>query len=203
VIVRGCLFGVLGVVAGLAVVTNVADIGTRHLATQKVEERIHQAVPQASGVHGRIRSWPFLEVGINGHIDEISARVDRVTVAPVVYTNLVIDLRGARVSIGNMVTSLRVNVTHIRRGTVSFTLANSYLQKAFPTVAPAQLRVAVDAKSRKLLLASTSGLPVVLPLPSTGLVPCIPGASPGPDGLTLGCSFTKVPAAFTTAAAAG
>ncbi len=197
-ILRGCLFGVLGVVAGLAVVADVADVGARHLATGKVEQRIHQVVPQATGIHGRIRSWPFLEVGINGHVDDISARVDRLTVGPVVYTNLMIDLHGARVSIGSMVTSLRLYVTRVQRGTVSFTLADSVLARVAPDVPPAQLQVSVDAKRRVLLVVGGAGAPVSVPLPGTTLVPCVPGVAPGPDGVTLGCSFTTVPGAFTS-----
>jgi hypothetical protein len=202
VILRGCLFGTLGVVVGLAVVGDVADIGARHLATSKVEQHIRQVVPHATGVHGRIRSFPFLDVGLNGHIGELGAHIDQLSVAPVTYSDLVIDLRGARVSIGSMVTSLRVNVTQITRGTVTFTLSADELHKAVPTVSPTQLRVSVDAVHRKLVLERPSGSPVTVSLPPTSLVPCIPGVAPGPDGLTLGCSFTAPPSAFTTASTA-
>jgi hypothetical protein len=198
VILRGCLVGALGVVTGLALVAGAADIGARHLATGKVEERIRQAVPQASGVHGRIRSWPFLAAGVNGRVSEIDARVDRLSVAPVVYTDLTVALHGARVSIANMVTSLRVDVTRIDRGTVSFTLADSYLDQVDPGVAAAARRVSVDAKRRALVVGGPTGLPVLVALPGPSLVPCVPGAAPGPAGVTLGCSFTTVPAAFTT-----
>jgi hypothetical protein len=198
VILRGCLIGALGVVAGLAVVGGAADVGARHLATGKVEQRIRQAVPQASGVHGRIRSWPFLAAGINGRVSEIDARVDRLAVKPVVYSDLTIALHGARVSISNMVTSLRVDVTRINRGTVSFALADSYLDKVAPGVATGARRVSVDAQRRELVVGGPGGLPVVVALPGPSLVPCVPGAALGPTGLILGCSFTTVPAAFTT-----
>ena len=197
-ILRGCLVGALGVVAGLAVVAGAADISARHLATGKVEQRIRQAVPQASGVHGRIRAWPFLTAAINGRVSEIDARVDRLSVSPVVYTDLTIALHGARVSISDMVTSLRVDVTRIDRGTVSFTLADSYLDRVAPGVAAASRRVSVDAKRRALVVGGPGSLPVVVALPGTSLVPCLPGASPGAAGVTLGCSFSTVPAAFTT-----
>jgi len=102
------------------------------------------------------------------------------------------------VSISDMVTSLRVDVTRIDRGTVSFTLADSYLDRVAPGVAAASRRLSVDAKRRVLVVGGPAGLPVVVALPATSLVPCLPGASPGPAGVTLGCSFTTVPAAFTT-----
>ena len=201
-ILRGCLFGVLGVVVGLGVVGDAADVGARHLATSKIEQHLSQVVPHASGVHGRIRSFPFLDVGLNGHITEIGARVDHLIAAPAVYSDLVIDLHGARVSIGNMVTSLRLNVTRIQRGTVTFTLTAADLQKLVPsTLSPSQVRVSVDAAHRTLVIALPSGASVRLPLPPASIVPCIPGVAPGPDGLTLGCSFTAVPTAFTTASA--
>ena len=194
---RGCLFGVLGVVVGLAAIGDAADIGTRHLATSKVEQRVRQVVPHVSGVHGRIESFPFLRVGLNGHIDEIGVHIDRLTAAPVVYSNVVVDLKGVRVSIGNMVT-LRVNVTEITSGTATFTLAPSDLAAAAPSVSATDATAAVDGLHRRLVLDGSSAHPVVLPLPPTSIVPCIPGVSAGPSGLTLGCSFTTVPAAFKT-----
>lgn len=197
-ILRGCLIGALGVVAGLAVVGGAADVGARHLATGKVEQRIRQAVPEASGVHGRIRSWPFLAAGVDGRVSEIDARVDRLKVAPVVYTDLRVALHGARVSISNMVTALRVDVTRIDRGTVSFTIGDSYLARVTPGVPAGARRVSVDATRRALLVGGPSGLPVVVALPGPSLVPCVPGAATGPTGVTLRCSFTTVPGAFAT-----
>jgi hypothetical protein len=199
VILRGCLFGALGVLAGFAVVGDVADVASRHLATSKVEQHIRQVVPHTAGVHGRIRSFPFLDVAVNGHIAELGARIDKLTVAPVVYTGLVIDLHGVRVSKSSMVTSLRVDVTHIRSGTVTFSLRFSDLQKAVPAVSPAQLRVSVDGTHRRLVLGRPSGSDVTLALPPTSIVPCLPGVAPGSDRLTLGCSFSAAPSAFTSA----
>jgi hypothetical protein len=199
VILRGCLFGALGVLAGFAVVADVADVASRHLATSKVEQHIRQVVPHTAGVHGRIRSFPFLDVAVNGHIAELGARIDQLTVAPVVYTGLVIDLHGVRVSKSSMVTSLRVDVTHIRSGTVTFSLRFSDLLKAVPAVSPAQLCVSVDGTHRRLVLGRPSGSDVTLALPPTSIVPCLPGVAPGSDRLTLGCSFSAAPSAFTSA----
>jgi hypothetical protein len=198
VILRGCLIGALGVVAGFAVVADVADVASRHLATSKVEQHIRQVVPHATGVHGRIRSFPFLDVAVNGHVGEIAARIDHLGVAPVVYTDVVIDLHGVRVAKSSMVTSLRVDVTRIQRGTVTFVLPSSDLQRAVPAVAPTQLRVSVDGLHRRLVLAPPTGSPVTVALPPTSVVPCVPGVAAGPDGLTLGCSFTVAPGAFTS-----
>src|SRR5579862_6388885 len=96
---RGCLFGLLGVAVGLAAVGEAADIGTRHLATSKIDQRISAAVPSSRGVHAWIHSFPFLQVAVNGHVDEVGARVASVTVHKVVFTDILVDLTGVRVSV--------------------------------------------------------------------------------------------------------
>ena len=65
--VRGCLVGLLGVVVGLGFIGEAADVTARHVATSKIESRIREAVPGASGVSVSIHSWPFLKVGVDGH----------------------------------------------------------------------------------------------------------------------------------------
>jgi FlaG/FlaF family flagellin (archaellin) len=194
VIVRGCLMGALGVVVGLAAVADAADIGARHLATHKVEQRIRQVVPHTAGVHGRIRSFPFLRAGVNGHVSDVSATIDHL--AP--YTDVSVDLHGAHVSIGTMVTALRIDVTQISQGAVTFHLTAADLQKAAPSAAPAPARVAVDGLHRVLVVTPQSGAAVVVALPPASVVPCVPTVQPVADGYTLACSFRTVPSAFRT-----
>jgi hypothetical protein len=195
VIVRGCLVGALGVVVGLALVADAGDVGARHLATGKVEQRIRQVVAHTSGVHGRIRSFPFLRVAVNGQVSEVGATIDQL--AP--FNDLTVDLRGARVSIGNMVTSLRVDVTRIAHGTATFRLSDAALQKAAPTVVPSGLRVAVDGLHRVLVVTTPTGHVVLVALPPASLVPCVPGMVAAADGYSFGCSFGTVPSAFQAA----
>jgi hypothetical protein len=194
VTVRGCLVGALGVVVGLAAVADAADIGARHLATGKVEQRIRQVVAHTSGVHGRIRSFPFLRAAVNGQVTEVSATIDQL--AP--FNDVTVDLHGARVSIGTLLTALGVDVTRVAHGTASFHLSDAALQQEAPTAPPAQVRVAVDGLHRVLVLTPPSGRAVVVALPPTSLVPCVPGVAPDAHGYAFGCSFATVPSAFRT-----
>jgi len=186
--------GVLGVVVGLAAVGDAADIGARHLATGKVEQRIRQVVPHTSGVHGRIRSFPFLGAVVNGHVGEVSATIDRLPP----YTDVTVALHGARVSIGTLVTALRVDVTHVDRGAVTFHLASSDLQKAVPSAVAPDVHVAVDGLHRALVVTPREGPAVVVALPPTSVVPCVPSVQQVTDGYALGCAFRTVPSAFRT-----
>src|SRR5579871_6100118 len=152
--------GALGVVVGLAAVADVGDIGARHLATRKVEQRIRQVVPHTAGVHGRIRSFPFLTAAVNGHVSEVSASIDHLPP----YTDVSVDLHEARVSIGTMVTALRIDVTRISSGEVTFHLTDADLEKAAPSAAPGG-RVAVDGLHRVLVVTPASGHAVAVALP--------------------------------------
>ena len=207
---RGCLFGVLGVVAGLALLGELADVGARHLATSKVEQRISQAVPRANGVHVRIRSFPFLKVAVDGRIDEIDAHVSRIEVSPVAYTDVAVELRGVQVSVSDMVTDARIDVTHIDRGTVSVTMTESALFRALAG-APAggsalgpvgsvldRAALSVDGQSRQLMVAIPGVAGVGLPLPGSAILPCTPALTRAPAAVTLSCTFHNVPAAFTS-----
>jgi hypothetical protein len=195
VIARGCLLGALGVVVGLTAVGEAADVGARHLATGKVEQRIRQVVAHTSGVHGRIRSFPFLRASVDGDVREVGATIDQL--AP--YSDVTVDLHGARVSIGNMVTSLRVDITSIARGTASFRLTHAALAKEAPTVASSDLRVAVDGLHRVLVVTPPSGHVVLVALPPASLVPCVPGVAAMTGWYEFGCSFGSVPSAFRAA----
>jgi hypothetical protein len=193
VILRGCLIGALGVLVGLAAVADAADVGTRHLATSKVEQRIRQVVAHTSGVHGQIRSFPFLTAAVNGHVTEVGATIDEL--AP--YSDVTVDLHGARLSVGTLVTALRVDVTRIAHGTASFHLTDAALQREAPAAAP-DVHVAVDGLHHALVLTPPTGHVVVVPLPPTSIVPCVPAVTATPDGYTFACSFATVPTAFRT-----
>lgn len=210
---RGCLLGLLGVLVGLAVVAAVVDVGARHYATSRVEQRISTAVPGAQGVSAHIHSWPFLKVGVGGHIDEIGARLTRVVVRPVVFTDLHIDLRGVRVATTSLVSEGKLQVTHIDGGTIQVSLTAADLAAALglpagilaaaglaggTAVADAIGRVAsVDADRRQLVVSIPGVRRFTLPLPGPDLVPCIPRVTAVTTGLSLSCTFTRVPAALT------
>jgi hypothetical protein len=210
---RGCLVGLLGVVAGLALLGDLADVGTRHLATSKIEQRIGQSVPEASGVRARIRSWPFLKVAVDGHVDEIDAHVSKVLVKPLVFSDVGVELRGVRVSVADMVTDARVDVTHIARGTITLTVTEGDIERALVALVPGGVRppsaavstnvlshvvVSVDPVARRLVLAAPGFAKVSLALPGADLLPCIPAVAQAAASITLSCTFDHVPSAFTS-----
>ena len=208
---RGCAVGLLGVVAGLALLGELADVGARHLATSKVEQRIAQAVPEARGVRARIRSWPFLKVAVDGRVDEMGAHVTRIVERPVVFSDVDVDLRGVQISVSDMVTNARFRVTHIERGTVTLKVTEADLAQAVagaPVGGSAlgpigslltRAQVSVDARSRRLVVAVPGVTSVTLPLPGPAILPCTPAVAQRPSHVTLSCSFTQVPAAFSSA----
>ncbi len=201
-IAKGCLFAVLGVLAGLGAIGTAADLGARHLATSPIEQRIRQQVPEASGVHARILGWPFLKVAVNGHVDEIDVRVDRVTEHPLVFSDVAVVLRAVRISQGDLVTNARVDVTRIGTGTVSLTVTESALLQALglpalPAGAMALANFRVDGASRSLVVTA-AGHSAKLALPKPSILPCLPAVSEPAGALILSCTFTTVPSAFTS-----
>jgi hypothetical protein len=203
---------VLGVLAGLAVLGEAADVGARHYATSRIEQRVRQQVPGASGVRARIRSWPFLKVAVSGDVDEIGVTLDRVVVRPVAFTAVDVDLVGVRISVSDLLTASGIQVTGIRRGTVSLAVTEGDLERAIADVVPGtsgplganpllgRALVSVDAKQR-LLVVSPRGLPsFTLPLPGANILPCTPAVRESAAEVALSCTFTHVPAAFTSVA---
>lgn len=208
---RGCAVGLLGVLAGLAVLGGAADVGARHLATSKIEQRVRQRVPEASQVHARIRSWPFLKVAVDGDIDEVGVTATRVVERPLVFTDVDVELRGVRISVTDLLTSGNANVTGIRRGTVALTVSEPNLVQAIVAQVPAakallgslpvlgRVTVSVDAAHRTLLVGAPGVPSLTLPLPGTDILPCTPTVERLPDRIRLACTFNRVPAAFTSA----
>jgi hypothetical protein len=200
------------VVAGLALLGEVADVGARHLATSKVEQRIAQVVPEARGVRARIRSWPFLKVAVDGRVDEMGAHVTRIVERPLVFSDVDIDLRGVHISVSDMVTNARFRVTQIDRGTVTLTVTEGDLARAVAGVPVGgsalgplgslltHAQVSVDAHARRLVVAVPGVTSVTLPLPGPAILPCAPVVVQRPAEVTLSCSFSQVPAAFSSAA---
>jgi len=203
---RGCLVGLLGLVVGLGFVGEAADITARHVATSKIESRIRQAVPGASGVHVSISSWPFLKVAVDGHVDDISAHVSRVDEASLTFTDVVVELRGVRVSVTDLITDAHVDVTSIGSGDASLTITNANLARALrlpsgiaPTAAEvAAVVVSVDPARRELLVGVPHLAVVHLSLPSAAILPCVPLVARLPDAFSLSCAFDQVPTAFTS-----
>lgn len=202
----------LGVVAGLAVLGSAADVGARHVATSKIEQRVKQRVPEASQVRARIRSWPFLKVVGDGAVDEVGVTATRVVEKPLVFTDVAVDLRSVRISVTDLVTSGSVTVTRIGRGTVSLAVTEQSLEQAVLAreprarsvlgTAPLLGRVAlsVDAAHRQLVVTARGVGTLSLPLPGTSILPCTPAVAQTAGYVGLSCTFTRVPTALASLA---
>jgi hypothetical protein len=200
------------VVAGLLFA---GDVFARRYATGQLSDRISAAVPEASGVHARIRSFPFVgKVVWDGRVDEVGAHIDRLAAARgVVFTNLDVDLRGVVFDGNDFVTSHQVTITHIREGTVTVSVTAQALTDALGRsvrIAGGLVSVAVLAgplvqaglalPARQLVLRVAGSPLLAVPLPSVKVLPCAPQLTVGDGVLTLRCTFTGIPDAFVRVA---
>ena len=207
---RGCLLGLLGAVVGLALVAALIDAGARHYATSRIEARIRVAAPESRGVKARIHSWPFLQVAVNGHIDEIGAHVAQLVEKPLVFSDVDVVMRGVRVDQGRLASEGRLVVTHVDSGNVTLTVTASDLAiaagvpvavaGAASEVASARVRISVDAATRQLVLDVAGLKRFAFGLPGSNMLPCIPHVAMVGSAATLSCAFTRVPDALTALA---
>lgn len=207
---RGCLLGLFGAIVGLALVAVLVDAGARHYATSRVENRIRASAPESRGVTARIHSWPFLQVAVNGHISEIGAHVVRLVEKPLVFSDVDVDLRGVSIDQGTLGSQGRLVVTHIDSGNVTLTVTPSdlavaagvpvALSGAVTGAAPGHVKIAVDGAKRELVVDVSGVRRFAFALPGVNVVPCVPNVSVTGVGITLACTFTRVPDALTALA---
>lgn len=207
---RGCLLGLLGAIVGLALVAALVDAGARHYATSRVENRIRADAPESRGVRARIHSWPFLQVAVNGRIPEIGAHVVRLVEKPLVFSDVDVDLRGVRIDQGTLGSQGRLVVTHIDSGNVTLTVTPSDLAVAagIPVAlagavtgpVPGRVKIEVDGAKRQLVVDVAGVRRFAFGLPGVNMVPCIPNVTVTGAGITLACTFSRVPDALTALA---
>jgi hypothetical protein len=208
---KGCLRLVIGLAMGLALLGQVVDVIARRYATSKIEQRIQVVVPDAHGVHAHIRSWPFLKVLITGHVDEMGARIDRVTTStPLTFTNVTVELHGIRVEVQPLLTHGKVVVDRIASGTVSASINVTDLSRALGIpvtigsgaflVRGLPISMSVNGTSRRLSISAAGVTAASFPLPNADLLPCVPSVAFSRQVVTLSCTFNHVPAALTSLA---
>ena len=206
-LVKGCLFGMLGSLAGLVLVVLGVDVAARHYATARIESRVKSSVPAAQGVHARIHSFPFLKVVANGHIDEIGVHVNRLPEQPVTFTDVDVDVHTVRLPVGQLLTGGTVQITHLARGTITAWVTPADLTTALGvpisvdptgqlTAAGRPLVLVVDNKGHRLVVGVPGFHLVVLPLPSARLLPCPPQVAMVTGKVELSCTFTQIPPAL-------
>jgi hypothetical protein len=201
---RGCLVGLLGVLLALALLLDGSDILARHFATNKIAERIRAREPSAQGVSVHIRSFPFLKVVIDGHVDEVGARFARITVGPLAFIDVDVELHGLRVQRGSLFSQGEINVTGVRQGTVSATLTASALSQAVGvpvivtqsgvTVRGLNVTPTIQTSTRHLVIGGLQSFA----LPGPDVLPCLPVIGFSGQAITLSCTFTQVPSAFAS-----
>ena len=207
---RGCLRVVIIVVLGLGIVGDVGDVVARHWATSKIEQRIRAVAPDAQGVHAHIRSWPFVKVAVTGHVDEMGARIDQVTVQGLTFSNTDVEIHGLKVKQQQLVAHGKVVVEHISSGTVVTSITASSLSKVLGVpvtvgssgflVAGLPVTVSIRSSTRTVVITATGASATTVPLPALSLLPCTPTVAFAHQAATLSCSFTQVPSAFTSLA---
>jgi len=208
-LLRWWLFGSLGVLVALYLV---ADVAARRYATTQMEKRISAAVPEAQGVHGRIRSFPFLiKLVANGSVGEVGARLDRVVSGVLIFVDLDVDLRGVVLDKSELINHRKVRVTRIDRGTVTVDVTAADLSRALgrqvsidPSgvfvggAAAGAQRVAVSVGSGRQFVLTVGGAVVRATLPSDKVLPCLPGVQFAPGRVQLSCTFTEIPPALSS-----
>jgi hypothetical protein len=215
VAVLGCLGTLVPVVAVVAGLLVAGDIGARRYATGQLSDRVSAGVPDASGVHARIHSFPFVgRVLLGRSIDDVGVHIDRLTGRRgVVFSDLDVDLRGVTVDRHALVNQRKVKLARIKRGTVTFALTQQAISDALgrPTEVSSggvlvtglggrQVRGTVTvAPNRGLVLSIVPLPPLGVPLPTLRVLPCLPSVTLAAGRVDFSCTFTTVPAALVQA----
>lgn len=207
---RGCLLGLLGVVVGLALVGAVVDAGARHYATSRIEKRIVAVAPESRGVKARIHSSPFLQIALNGHIDEVGAHIAQLAEKPLRFSDVDVDVRGVQIDQGRLASEGKIVITHIDSGriTLAVTAADFSAAIGLPVslgdavigAASGRVKVSVASATRQLVIDVVGVHRFALQLPAPSVLPCVPVVMLAPDRLTLSCALTRVPDALTALA---
>ena len=204
---RGCITGIVILAVGLGGLGDVTDVVARHWTTSQIEKRIRATVPQAQGVHAHIRSFPFLKVLVNGHVDEMGGHIDHLTVARLTFDDIDVEIHGLRIKQGDLISNRKVVVTHIDTGTVSATLTAASLTQAFGvpvgvaanSLVASGVAVGVSVRSSRQVVITVAGIGArSFPLPDASLLPCLPSVAFAHQAMVLSCSFDHVPSAFTS-----
>jgi hypothetical protein len=204
----GMLVPALAVVAGLLVA---GDVAARRYATGQLSDRVSAAVPEASGVHARIRSFPFLgRILFNASISDVGVHIDRVAVAGgLAFSDLDVDLRTVVLDGDVLWNQRRVVLRRIGRGTVSVSVTDTDLSSVLGRAVTVQggaisvvllgrpVAASVQVSSARQLTVTIGRLPAyTVALPSAKVLPCHPKLTITTGRMVLGCAFTGIPPAF-------
>jgi hypothetical protein len=210
--VLGCLTTLIPIVVVIIGLLFAADVGARRYATSQLADRISSSVPEASGVHARIKSFPFVgRILTHGDISVVGAHVDRYQGKGLVFSDIDVELRGATLDKKALINDRQARLTHIDNGTVSVGVTQEALSTALGrtvTVTPGAVTVAFTGSSPvraqvglfgpNLVVRAGFLQPITVPLPTGKLLPCLPALTMGQGRIDMHCSFTQIPDAFRT-----
>jgi hypothetical protein len=193
----------LAVIAGLLVA---ADLTARSLTEGELVARVRAAVPEAGATSVDIRSFPFLpRLLASGHVPQIDAQVNDVTVRDLRFDFIAVELHGVHVDRDQLVGRRSVVLESVDRGKVRAEVAQQALTDVLGvpvTLEPGRASVRIAGVSLGAKLSITDGRLVVaglgIELPaldlSGPLLPCVADAQILDGRVALSCAFTEIPA---------
>ncbi len=191
----------------VALLLVVADVAARQASETQLENNILHDVRGATAASVRIDSVPFLgRLAISGHVPAVHATVDDVTVSPVRFSRINVDLRGVRIDRRRLVTDRVVDLQDVDRGMATGEITQADLRAALNDV-PVVLddgrigvviggvtaSVSVSIEDNVLRLTAGRVTIPALRLPKIPLLPCLTDAVAQPGRLLLSCTLATVP----------
>ncbi len=110
------------VLAVLAVLAVVADVGARRVAEGKIEDRVRSETRGVASADARIRSFPFLgRLLVAGSVPRVQVHLTKVLSGPLELATVDIDLRGVRLDRDKVLTG-EAQLEDIDHGTITVEL---------------------------------------------------------------------------------
>jgi hypothetical protein len=194
------------------------DLRLRSLAEEHAEQKLAEALPQASGVAVTLDGFPFtLGVLLHGKVEALHVRIAEVKEAGIVAHDLSLDVEAISIDKDALIDEQRLVVTDIGRATAQGFITDDAVSKAAgqtivfspgkakATVRGRELEVKASVKGRVVQLSSgIPGLPAVtFPLPPGDVLPCTPELELLDGRIRLSCSIAELPATLKEAMARG
>jgi hypothetical protein len=204
---------VIVVIAGLL---GVGDVAARRYATGQISDRVSASSPEASGVHSRIHSFPFIgRLLVNGNIPEIGTHIDHLAVVGgLSFSDLDVDLHDVSIDRHAMLSHRQVRLTRIGQGKVSVGLTQESLSSELgrpvritgggvlvTVLGTTAVQASVSITGRQLVVRVSGLSALSVPLPTPKLLPCDPQVTLITGRAEFSCTFTGIPSAFVQAAA--
>ena len=193
----------LAVVAGLLAV---ADVGTRLVAQDQLNQRLDRAVPAASETSTDIDSFPFLgRLLASGEVSRLKVRLDRVQAERWRFSSVTADMRDVRVDRQTLLEDRRVVVTGVGRSRAVAEITQEDLSEAVGVpvrledgrvvvaAGAVTVRVTPTVANRVLSLGRFALARPNVPIPRLALLPCVSGVEVLPGRLRMSCTFSEVP----------